>query len=563
MNTKLFLLIPALLVLYSCNRKPAYDTIIRNGTIYDGSGGKAVRADVGIKKDTIAYIGDLSNEDASNVVNANGLAVAPGFINIQSWAAVPLIEDGRSMSEITQGVTLEVFGEGESEGPFTPAMQKEEEQYEGDFKYKVQWHTLKDFLLYLQQRGVSPNVASFVGATTIRRYVLDRADKQPDSAQLGQMQSLVRQAMEGGAMGVGSALIYAPAFYAKTGEIVTLCKAAAPYGGTYISHVRSESNQLLQAADELIRISEQAHIPAMFYHLKAEGKDNWYKMDKLIAKIDSARRAGLDIAACMYTYTAGATGLDASMPPWVQEGGLDAWINRMKDPVVRKKLIKEMTTPTNDWENLFLAAGPQGVLFTSFRQDSLKYLNGKRLSEIAAMRHQSPAETMIELVTEDHSRVETIYFHMTEDNVKKELRLPYMSLGSDAPSIAPEGRNLRSSTHPRAYGNFARFLGKYVRDEKLMPLSEGIYKITGLPASQLKLRKRGLLKVGNYADVVVFDPATIQDHATYEKPHQLSTGVKYVFVNGAQVIKDGTHTGAKPGRAVFGPGYKEPSTTTK
>jgi N-acyl-D-amino-acid deacylase len=370
------------------------------------------------------------------------------------------------------------------------------------------------------------------------------------------MKALVRQSMEGGAMGIGSALIYAPAFYAKTNELVELCKAAAPYGGSYISHVRSESNHLLQAADELMQISKQAHIPAIFYHLKAEGKNNWYKMPLLIAKIDSARKAGLNISACMYTYTAGATGCDASMPPWVQEGGLDDWIRRLKDPAIHKKVLREMATPSNDWENLFLAAGAEGMFFTSFHQDSLKYLNGKRLSEIAALRHTSPAETIIDLVIQDHSRIETIYFHMNEDNVKKELQLPYVSLGSDAGSFAPEGETLKSSTHPRAYGNFARLLGKYTRDEKLMPLTDAVYKLTGLPAAQLKLKKRGILQTGNYADVVVFNSTTIQDLATYEKPHQLSTGVLQVFVNGVQVVRNGKHTDAKPGRAVFGPGYK-------
>jgi N-acyl-D-amino-acid deacylase len=524
--------------------------------VYDGSGGKAFKADIGIKGDTIAFVGDLSNEHASNEINAKGLVVTPGFINIQSSAAISLIEDGRAVSDITQGVTLEVFGEGESEGPFTNEMQKEEDDTEGNFKYSVKWHSIKDFLLYLQQHGISPNVASFVGATTIRRYVLGRSARQPDSSQLQQMKLLVKRSMEDGAMGIGSALIYAPAFYAKTNELVEICKAAAPYGGSYISHIRSESNQLLEAADELITISKQAGIPAIFYHLKAEGKNNWFKMDRLIAKIDSARNTGLNISACMYTYIAGATGLDASMPPWVQEGGLDSWVRRLKDPSIRKKVIKEMIKPTNAWENLSLAAGPHGILFTSFRQDSLKYLNGKRLDEIAARRHKSPAETMIELVIEDHSRVETTYFHMTESNVKKELRLPYVSLGSDAVSLAPEGETLKSSTHPRAYGNFARFLGKYVRDEKLLPLTQAIHKITGLPAAQLKLKKRGLLKVGYYADVVVFDSATIQDHATYEKPHQLSTGVSFVLVNGTPVLKNGQPTGAHAGRAVFGPGYR-------
>jgi N-acyl-D-amino-acid deacylase len=408
----------------------------------------------------------------------------------------------------------------------------------------------------LQKKGVSTNVASFVGAATLRQNLLGYANRPPDSAELTKMKALVRQSMEEGALGIGSALIYAPGFYAKTDELIELCKAAAPYGGSYISHIRSEGNQLLQAADELIRISKEANIPAIFYHLKAAGRGNWNKMDMLIAKIDSARKAGLNISACMYNYTAGATGFDASMPPAVQEGGLDKWIERLKDPAIRKKVLKEMVTPTNAWENLYLGAGADNIICTGFKQDSLKYLTGKRLSEIAKLRHTTPEETIIDLVIKDHSRVEVIYFLMSEDNVKKEIRLPYMSFGSDAASEAPEGIFLKSSTHPRAYGNFARLLGHYVRDEKVIPLEEAIYKLSGLPAATLKLKKRGELKVGNYADIVLFDPATVKDNATFEQPHQLASGVSNVFVNGVWVLREGTHTGAKPGRAVFGPGYK-------
>ena len=552
-----FTFLPLLVVLlHSCQHQPSYDTIIRNGQIYDGSRHPSFKGDIAIQADTIAFIGDLSHATANQEIDANGKAISPGFIDVQSQSMQSLIQDGRSLGAIKQGVTLEIFGEGESEGPYTDTMKKIEEKQEGDIKYKVEWTSLKDYLEYLQKKGVSTNVASFVGAATLRENLLGYANRPPDSAELTKMKALVRQSMEEGALGIGSALIYAPGFYAKTDELIELCKAAAPYGGSYISHIRSEGNQLLQAADELIRISKEANIPAIFYHLKAAGRGNWNKMDMLIAKIDSARKAGLNISACMYNYTAGATGFDASMPPAVQEGGLDKWIERLKDPATRKKVLKEMVTPTNAWENLYLGAGADNIICTGFKQDSLKYLTGKRLSEIARLRHTTPEETIIDLVIKDHSRVEVIYFLMSEDNVKKEIRLPYMSFGSDAASEAPEGIFLKSSTHPRAYGNFARLLGHYVRDEKVIPLEEAIYKLSGLPAATLKLKKRGELKVGNYADIVLFDPATVKDNATFEQPHQLASGVSNVFVNGVWVLREGTHTGAKPGRAVFGPGYK-------
>jgi N-acyl-D-amino-acid deacylase len=435
-------------------------------------------------------------------------------------------------------------------------MKKMDQRSQGDIKYNIEWTTLRDYLTYLEKKGISTNVASFVGASTIRENVLGDANRPPTRQELDKMKALVRQAMEEGALGIGSALIYAPGFYAGTDELVELCKAAAPYGGIYISHIRSEGNRLLQAADELIRIAKEAHIPAVFYHLKAAGRNNWWKMDTLIAKIDSARTAGLDISACMYTYTAGATGFDAAMPPSVQEGGLDKWIERLKDPEIRRTTIKAMSTPTDAWENLYLGAGAENIICAGFKQDSLKYLTGKRLSEIAKMRRKSPEETIIDLVIQDHSRVEVIYFLMSEDNVKKEIRLPYMCFGSDASSMAPEGVFLKSSTHPRAYGNFARLLDTYVRQEKVISLEEAIHKLSGLAATRLKLKKRGELRPGYYADVVIFDPAAIRANATYEQPHQLATGVSGVFVNGVEVLKDGRHTGAKPGRAVFGPGLK-------
>ncbi len=544
------------LFIFSCKTNRHFDTIIRNGVIYDGTGAKSFSGDVAINSDTIAFIGDLSDAKATNEIDAKGMAVSPGFIDMQSQSMETLIQDGRSLSAIKQGVTLEVFGEGESFGPLSDTLKKMGDDNQGDIKYKIEWTSLKDYLEYLQKKGVSTNVASFLGAATIRENLLLFANRAPDSSELAKMKLLVKQGMEDGALGIGSALIYAPGTYAKTPELIELCKVASSYGGAYISHIRSEGNQLLQGADELIKISKEANIPAIFYHLKAAGKPNWYKMDSVIKKIDSARKAGLDISACMYTYTAGATGFDASMPTYVQEGGLDKWIERLKDPAIRKKILKEMDMQSNDWENLYLGAGPDNIICTGFKQDSLKHYSGMRLSAVAKMRGKSPEETVLDLIIQDHSRIEVIYFLMSEDNVKKQLQLPYMSLGSDAASMAPEGVFLKSSTHPRAYGNFASFLGHYVRDEKLVSMEDAIRKMSGLAASQLHIKKRGTLQVGNYADVIVFDPAKVNSLATYEKPHQLATGMIDVFVNGTQVLKDGEHNGAKPGRAVFGPGKK-------
>jgi N-acyl-D-amino-acid deacylase len=553
-------MLPALVLLvlfYSCENKIKFDIIVRNGVIYDGTGNKPYNGDVGINADTIAAIGDLHNAKATTDVDAKGMAICPGFIDVQSQSMASLIQDGRSMAAIKQGVTLEVFGEGESMGPLTDTLKKIEQAAEGDIKYGISWNTLEEYLEFLQQRGVSTNVASFLGAATVRENLLLFDNRAPDSAELSKMKLLTKQAMEDGALGIGSALIYVPGNFAKTPELIELCKVAASYGGVYISHIRSEGNQLLQAADELITISKEAHIPAMFYHLKAAGKDNWYKMDPLIAKIDSANKSGLDISACMYPYTAGATGFDAAMPPYVQEGGLDKWVERLKDPAIRKKVLKEMVTPSNEWENLYLSVGgSQNIICIGFKQDSLKYLTGKRLSEIAKMRNKSPEETILDLIIQDHSRIEVIYFMMSEDNVKKEIKLPFTSFGSDEASTAPEGVFLKSSAHPRAYGTFAKLLGQYVRDEKLISLEEAVHKLSGLPAGQLHLKKRGTLQDGNYADLVVFDPATIKANSTYENPHQFATGVIDVFVNGTQVLKEGNHTEAKPGRVVHGPGYK-------
>lgn len=545
-------LLLALGLLWGCSLpQQEYDLIIRNGMVYDGSGRSAVKTDIGINADTIAFIGDLSQLKGKKEIDAKGLAVAPGFINMLSWATESLLIDGNSQSDIRQGVTLEVFGEGTSMGPLSEPMKEEYRKEGGDFKYENQWTTLGEYLTFLEKKGVACNVASFMGATTARIHVLGYQDRKPTEEELKKMQDLVRQAMEEGALGVGSSLIYAPAFYAKTDELIALCKVAAEYDGLYISHLRSEGNSFEKAVDEFLTIAKEAGIRAEIYHLKAAGKENWHKIDKVIAKIDSARKAGLEISADMYTYIAGATGLDASMPPWVQEGGYEKWVARLQKPEIRKKVIQEMKTPTNQWENLYLGAGsPENVLLIGFKNDSLKYLTGKTLAEVAKIRGKSPEETAIDLVVQDGSRVGTAYFMMSEENVRKQIALPYMSFGSDAESLAPEGSFLKYNPHPRAYGNVARLLGKYVREEKIITLEEAIRKLTSLAAEKLRIKKRALLKEGYFADIVIFDADKIQDHATFEKPHQYSTGMVHVLVNGIQVLKDGEHTGAKPGRFV-------------
>jgi N-acyl-D-amino-acid deacylase len=533
-----------------------YDVIIRGGTIYDGSGTAGLRADLGINGDRIAALGDLSGSDAAQVVDASGMAVAPGFINMLSWAVDSLIHDGRGQSDLRQGVTLEVFGEGISWGPLNESLKNYLLSTQGDIKYPIEWTTLGEYLEYLEKRGISPNVASFVGATTVRAHVLGFQDRPPDAAELEQMQALVRQAMEEGAMGVGSSLIYAPAFYADTAELIALNRAAAPYGGMYISHMRSEGNRLLESVQELIDIASSAGVRAEIYHLKAAGRNNWTKLAKVYEMVEKARSEGLVITADMYTYTAGATGLDAAQPPWVQEGGNEAWFKRLRDPEVRSRVLKEMTTPSDDWENLFLAAGAEKTILVGFKTEALKPLTGKTLAEVAAMRNSTPEETILDLVVEDGSRVGTIYFLMSEENVASQIAQPWMSFGSDADAQAPEGPFLASNPHPRTYGNFARLLGRYVRDEQVISLQEAIRRLTALPAENLRIRERGMLKQGFYADVVVFDPAQIQDHATFEKPHQYATGIAHVWVNGEQVIRNGEHTGATPGRVVRGPGWR-------
>jgi N-acyl-D-amino-acid deacylase len=537
-------------------RPVSYSVLIRGGTIYDGSGGAPYVGDVAIKGDRIVYVGPNAPGRAARTLDATGKAVSPGFVNMLSWATESLIADGRGMSDTAQGVTLEVMGEGDSMGPLNPRMKRLEVARQGDIKYPIRWTTLGQYLEYLQRQGITPNVASFVGATTVRVHELGEKDVDPTPEQLKRMRALVRQAMKEGALGVGSSIIYAPASYAETPELIALTTEAAKCGGMYISHMRSEGNKLIEAIDELIEISRASGAPAEIYHFKQAGKPNWDKIDDAISRVEAARAKGQRITADMYTYTAGATGLDAAMPTWVQSGGLEEWIKRLKDPAVRARLVKEMRTPSNDWENLLLLSGsPDRVLLVAFKNPKLKPLTGKTLAQVAKMRGKSPEETAMDLVIEDGSRVGTIYFVMTEDNVKREVGLPWMSFGSDEASEAPEGVFLKSSSHPRAYGNFARVLAEYVRKDRVAQLPDAIRRLSSLPATNLGIRQRGSLKPGYYADVVVFDPAHIQDHATFEKPKQLATGVDDVFVNGVQVWRNGKHTGAKPGRFVRGPGW--------
>ncbi len=549
-----------LLLVVAC-QKQKFDVIIRGGIVYDGSGREGAVMDVGVNADTVAFIGDLSNAEGKKEIDAKGLAVTPGFINMLSWAVESLMIDGNSQADIRQGVTLEVFGEGNSMGPLNDQMKKEaQEQMKRDPEtaYEIDWTTLGQYLESLEKRGVAPNVASFIGATTVRVHELGYANRLPNEEEMVRMKALVKQAMEEGALGVGSSLIYAPANYSSTEELIELCKVAGEYGGMYITHMRSEGNAIFQAVDETIRIAREGKLPAEIYHLKFSGTENWNKIDSVLAKIDRANQNGVKITADMYTYIAGATGLDAAMPPWIQEGGIKEWIKRMKDPVIRKKALQEMRTPTNKWENLMRLAGdPEKILLLGFVNDSLrKNFTGKTLGQVAKIYGKSPEETAMDLVIADSTRVGTAYFLMSEDNVKRQLKLPYISFGSDAESPTTSPVFLKTSTHPRAYGNFSRLLGKYVRDEKVITLAEAIRKLTSLPASNLKIKKRGSLTPGYFADIAIFDPAKIQDHATFENPHQYSTGMVHVFVNGTQVLENGEHTNAKPGRVVRGPGWK-------
>jgi N-acyl-D-amino-acid deacylase len=549
--------IVALAVGGAAGAQPAatYDVVIKGATIYDGSGGAPYVGDVAIEGDRIVAVGGRAKGERE--IDARGMAVSPGFVNMLSWATESLIEDGRGLSDIKQGVTLEVMGEGWSMGPLNPAMKRQNTERQGDIKFAIEWTTLGEYLDHLTKRGVSPNVASFVGATTVRVHELGERDVDPTPEQLARMRALVRQAMNEGAMGVGSSLIYAPAFYAETPELVALMQEAGKCGGMYISHMRNESDHIDKAIDELITIARESNAPAEIYHLKLAGRENWGKLDAVIAQIEAARRSGLRITADMYTYTAGATGLNAAMPLWVQDGGLEKWIERLKDPAIRARVVAEMKAPGQGWENLLLQAGsPEKVLLIAFKNPALKKYTGRTLAAVAKERGKSPEETAIDLVVEDGSRVGTAYFLMDEANVRRQVGLPWMSFGSDEEAASTGGVFTLSNHHPRAFGNFARVLGKYVREDKVATLPDAIRRLSAFPAENLGIKDRGRLKAGHFADVVVFDPAKVADHATFDKPHQYATGVRDVFVNGTQVLKDGEHTGAKPGRVVRGPGYK-------
>jgi N-acyl-D-amino-acid deacylase len=533
-----------------------HDVIVRGGLVYDGLGGPPILADVAIDDDTVSAIAAPGSLEGAREIDAAGLAVAPGFVNVLSWANESLLIDGRGQSDIRQGVTLEVMGEGWSMGPLNERMREDRLARQKDLRYEIPWTTFGEYMEHLEQKGVSVNVASFVGATTVRVHEIGYEDRPPTAEELDRMRDLVRQSMGEGALGVGSSLIYAPAFYADTEELVALASAAGEYGGMYISHIRSEGTGLLTALEELIEIARRAGVPAQVYHLKAAGRDNWPKLDSAIARIEAARAEGLEITADMYTYTAGATGLDASMPPWVQEGGYDAWAERLADPEIRTRVAEEMRTPTDEWENFFVASGsPDKMLLVGFSADSLKPLTGRTLAEVAEMRGTTPAETAMDLVIQNGADVGTVYFLMSEENVRKKVALPWVAFDSDEAALAPEGVFLESNPHPRAYGSFARLLGRYVRDEGVIPLEEAIRRLTSFPAETFGIERRGVLAPGAYADIVVFDPETIEDRATFAEPHQYAVGVRHVFVNGVHTLEDGGHTGATAGRFVRGPGW--------
>jgi len=539
------------IVLCSCTTHETFDVLIRNGQIIDGSGAPSFKGDIGVNADTIAVIGRLKNAGGRTVIDAEGLAVSPGFINMLSWAVESLIEDGRSQSDIRQGVTLEVLGEGDSWGPLSDKMKSQMKKDQGDIKYDIEWTTLDEYLEFLEKRGVSPNIASFVGSSTLRIHTVGYENRPSSQTELASMKFLLRQALEDGAVGLSSALEYVPASFAATDELISLCKVVAEYDGMYISHIRNEDDHILESIDEMISVAKEANIRSEIYHFKQVGRSNWDKLDPAVRKIDSARSAGLHITADMYNYTASSTGFDILMPDWVQEGGFDAWSERLRDPQIRK-MVGPMILGTIHRK----PGSAENILLVGFNNDSLKYLTGKTLAEVAEMRRKSPEETVMDLVIEDGSRIGVVYFSMSEDNIRKEITLPWMSFCSDGSSSAPEGVFLKSSTHPRAYGNFARLLGKYVRDEKIISLEEAIRRLTSLPAGNLKIRNRGVLRTGCYADLAIFNPDSIRDNATFEMPQKYATGMVHVFVNGIQVLNNGEHTGARPGRVVRGPGWK-------
>jgi len=568
MNRRTAMLIGATLLVFSITASPAafaqsqspqYDLVIRHGIVYDGIGAGAVIQDVAVQGDRIAALGDLSRAIGRQEVDATGLAVAPGFIDMLNHSESTLIADGRSQSMIRQGVTLLVFGEG-SMGPLNERMKKYQTERQSDIKFDITWSTLGEFLDTLVSRGVSTNIASFVSAGTVRANEIGFDNRPPTVEELDRMRVAVREAMDEGAMGLTTALIYVPAVFAKTDELVELAKVASASGGMYISHMRSEGDRLLEGIDETLTIAREAHIRAEIYHLKVSGQSNWPKLGHVIAMIEAARKNGLEITADMYTYTAGSTGLDAAMPPWVQEGGYDAWAKRLGDEKVRERVRREMVAAQDQWENLLLAAGGEGTLLIGFKNQALRGYTGKTLAEVARLRNRSVQDTAMDLVVEDGSRVQVVYFLMSEDNVKRQIQLPWVSFGSDSWSISAEGVFLKTGIHPRGYGNFARLLGNFVRDEHVIALEEAIRKLTSLPATTLRIKDRGQLAPGYFADIVVFDPKSIADHATYERPHQYATGVQDVWVNGVQVLEDGEHTGRRPGRVVRGPGWKPPPT---
>ena len=529
-----------------------HDVVIRNATIYDGSGRPPFRGAVAVDGDRIAYVGPPRPLRGRQELDAHGRAVAPGFINMLSHVEESLFADGRALSDLRQGVTLEVLGE-LSMGPLSPEMKRTLSARQSDIRYPVTWTTLGEYLETVQKRGIAPNVASFVGAGTVRVDVLGEADVQPDGAQLDAMRGLVRRSMQEGALGLTTALIYAPHTYAKTPELIALAQESARCGGVYTVHMRSEADRIGEAVDETIAIAKASGAPAEIYHLKIAGRDNWAKRDAVLAQIESARAAGVRISADMYLYTAGATGLDAAMPPWVQSGGLEAWIAHLKDPATRARVVAAMKEPhPKDWENLYAAAGPAGMRLLAFKNEALKPLTGRTLAEGAAMRGVSAEDAAIDLVIEDGSRVGVAYELMSEDNIKAQIARPWVSLGSDADGEAPEGVFLKASPHPRTYGNFARLFARYVRDDPVMTMQEAVRRLTTLPADNLSLSDRGRLKAGAFADVVVFAPAAIQDHATFDRPQQLATGVSDVLVNGRFALRDGVATGAPTGRAVRG-----------
>jgi len=537
------------LTLVSCARKPNFDVVLRNGRLCDGSGAPCTAGGLAINGDTIAKTGDVAPDLGRTDIDVHGQVIAPGFINMMS-GETGLFADGRGQSDLRQGVTLEIFGEGESMGPLNDQMRAEQQHEQADIKYDITWHTLAEGLDALVAHGISPNVGSFIGAATPRVYVLGRANRAPTAAELDKMRALTAKAMEDGALGVASALIYQPGNYAQTDELIALAEVAAKYRGIYISHMRNEGDRELAAIDELITIARKAQIPAEIYHLKVAGAKNWPNLPAVIRKVEDARASGLKITADMYTYPAGATGLDAAMPPWVQEGGLAAWRKRLQDPGIRKRVRQEMASGKG-YDNLFAATGsPDKILLVGFKSEKLKPLTGKTLGEVARMRHTSPEDTAMDLVVEDDSRVETVYFLMSEDNIRKQIVLPWVSFAADSDPEGVDGVFLKSSAHPRTFGNFVRVYARYVRDEKLLSIEEAVRKMTSLPAVNLGIDRRGLLKEGYFADIAVFDPATVQDHATFEKPRQLATGVSEVFVNGVEVIHTGEHTGAKPGRVI-------------